>query len=134
MKNLPTLRDDSSFAIKEMCGVRRTGKANSLMAGFLSCFPDRASDGGSTSASDSTRDDAFRGLFSNRLDDFMDSTSSTGDIFPPPLASSRSGWPQKKRFPFLALVFCFPPTNATYSLPFTHPLLFSLPFPSLGIP
>ena len=107
MKNLPTLRDDSSFAIKEMCGVRCTGKANSLMAGFLSCFPDRASDGGSTSASDSTRDDAFRGLFSNRLDDFMDSTSSTGDIFPPPLASSRSGWPQKKRFPLLALVFFF---------------------------
>ena len=51
----------------------------------------RAGDGGSASTSDSTRDDAFRSLFSNRLDDFMDSTSSTGDIFPPPLASSRSG-------------------------------------------
>ena len=84
-----------SLVMKEMCGVRCTGKSNSLMAGFLSCFPDRTSDGGSTSASDSTRDDAFRGLFSNRLDDFMDSTSSTGDIFPPPLASSRSGWPHK---------------------------------------
>ena len=83
------------LVIKEMCGVRYTGKSNSLTTGFLPCFPDRASDGGSTSASDSTRDDAFRGLFSNRLDDFMDSTSSTGDIFPPPLASSRSGWPQK---------------------------------------
>ena len=75
--------------------VRCTGRPNSLIVNFLSNFSDRASDGGSTSASDSTRDDAFRGLFSNRLDDFMDSTSSTGDIFPPPLASSRSGWPQK---------------------------------------
>lgn len=83
------------LVMKEMCGVRYTCKSNSLTTGFLPCFPDRASDGGSTSASDSTRDDAFRGLFSNRLDDFMDSTSSTGDIFPPPLASSRSGWPQK---------------------------------------
>lgn len=54
-------------------------------------FPGRTGEGGSTSTSDSTRDDAFRSLFSNRLDDFMDSTSSTGDIFPPPLASSRSG-------------------------------------------
>lgn len=87
--------------------MRYTGKSNSLIAGFLSCFPDRTSDGGSTSASDSTRDDAFRGLFSNRLDDFMDSTSSTGDIFPPPLASSRSGWPQKMLFLLLALVFLF---------------------------
>lgn len=50
----------------------------------------RTGDGGSASAGDSTRDDTFRSLFSNRLDDFMDSTSSTGDIFPPPLASSRS--------------------------------------------
>lgn len=122
------------LVIMEMCGVRCIGKSNSLMAGFLSCFPDRASDGGSTSASDSTRDDAFRGLFSNRLDDFMDSTSSTGDIFPPPLASSRSGWPQKKRFPLLAIVFfCFLPTNATYSVPFIQSLLFYLPFPSLGM-
>lgn len=51
----------------------------------------KAGDSGSTSTSDTTRDDSFRSLFSNRLDDFMDSTSSTGDIFPPPLASSRSG-------------------------------------------
>jgi len=54
-------------------------------------FPGRTGEGGSTSTGESTRDDAFRSLFSNRLDDFMDSTSSTGDIFPPPLASSRSG-------------------------------------------
>ena len=90
-----SLSRQDGLVMKEMCGVRYTGKSNSLTTGFLPCFPDRASDGGSTSASDSTRDDAFRGLFSNRLDDFMDSTSSTGDIFPPPLASSRSGWPQK---------------------------------------
>lgn len=58
---------------------------------FLFFFLGRTGEGGSTSTSESTRDDAFRSLFSNRLDDFMDSTSSTGDIFPPPLASSRSG-------------------------------------------
>ena len=58
---------------------------------FCLCTPGRTGDGGSASAGDSTRDDTFRSLFSNRLDDFMDSTSSTGDIFPPPLASSRSG-------------------------------------------
>lgn len=73
-------------------------KTNSLIHSFTYLlffvslfFPGRTGDGGSTSTSDSTRDDAFRSLFSNRLDDFMDSTSSTGDIFPPPLASSRSG-------------------------------------------
>ena len=131
-----SLSRQDGLVMKEMCGVRCTGKSDSLIVGFLPCFPDRASDGGSTSASDSTRDDAFRGLFSNRLDDFMDSTSSTGDIFPPPLASSRSGWPQKSvslywHLSFLLLLFS---TNATYSLPFIQPLIFSLPFPSLGIP
>ena len=130
------LSRQDGLVMKEMCCVRCTGKSDSLIVGFLPCFPDRASDGGSTSASDSTRDDAFRGLFSNRLDDFMDSTSSTGDIFPPPLASSRSGWPQKSvslywHLSFLLLLFS---TNATYSLPFIQPLIFSLPFPSLGIP
>ena len=58
---------------------------------FSFSFLGRAGEGGFASTGDSTRDDAFRSLFSNRLDDFMDSTSSTGDIFPPPLASSRSG-------------------------------------------
>ena len=130
------LSRQDGLVMKEMCCVRCTGKSDSLIVGFLPCSPDRASDGGSTSASDSTRDDAFRGLFSNRLDDFMDSTSSTGDIFPPPLASSRSGWPQKSvslywHLSFLLLLFS---TNATYSLPFIQPLIFSLPFPSLGIP
>ncbi|CAH3150356.1 unnamed protein product [Pocillopora meandrina] len=41
----------------------------------------KAGDSGSTSTSDTTRDDSFRSLFSNRLDDFMDSThfsSTTG--------------------------------------------------------
>lgn len=54
-------------------------------------FPGRTGDGSAASAGDSSRDDTFRSLFSNRLDDFMDSTSGTGDIFTPPLASSRSG-------------------------------------------
>ena len=43
------------------------------------------------SATDSSRDDVFRsGPFSSRLDDFMDSAGG-GDIFPPPMATSKSG-------------------------------------------
>ena len=89
---LKTINSDRALELRAWSCRWSTNKKNHLSINFFFFFNSgKAGDSGSTSTSDTTRDDSFRSLFSNRLDDFMDSTSSTGDIFPPPLASSRSG-------------------------------------------
>lgn len=48
---------------------------------FCFCILGRIGDGGLVSVGDFIRDDIFRSFFLNRLDDFMDSIFSIGDIF-----------------------------------------------------